>query len=1379
MKKILLFLLAAAIGTLTAHGQTSPLPLPKVTVKPAKKRTLYERNGQPLWQDSTGLEHDLLGGGAGTSDYNLLSNRPLVYAATTSALRALLPEAGTVYRLNEWGREGDFVYEASSTLPDDDGYCIIAQSGRRLVRVNVREIEARWYGLTYDTQTDNTAKIRAARNAARRMKWNLRLPDGIAINDTIHHPGRGLHVRGDGRLVTNLYCRNSSKLGLFVLREKDCYIEQLSINVMYAGTGDNFAAIRVEPGAYFAYLDALALYKPTYSAGSKGIFLNYTTQDGTYYGKLTNSTIQGFGVGFDCSNPSVGTGGGGWEISHCTIGGNGVDMRLRDAYATHVNNCVIGLIGNYTGGLGIDFLDGCAEVQITNTLFEVDPVPTNQYIAQFRFNPGARRNFIQGTSGGANPPAFIDGGQRNAVRLSGSTKNGAGGPIGDFYNNVFDQRPSLVLDDTLDHRYQGSSLLIRTKRTVPTGGYTNKIGFDAPMSGAVSDPYPVAWIGAQKRADEREGGLVFQGTYYNVDTLGLWHHDGLETWKRLILAKAVSVVPQNPTGTNLALLNHNGVLKLQNSAGAWDVKHSGNQVFDNIQVNGGFVNNVSSVTAQGNVIATGYGDFGNFVQAKRIVTAGNLTVVPQFRGTAFGSGLATYTDPTSSGTVGGIVSAVGFGQATFAAQNPVTYANAVGLLIEGPPLAGTNVTLSERWAVYSLSGKNYFEDEIRFGAGRNATLNNLLPAQAGNAGKILSTNGTDASWIDAPSAGAGGEANTASNLGTGEGLFTAKSGVNLPFKSLKAGGAASLSSNANEVTITVPAQLQADWNQTNSSALDFIKNKPTIPTDNAQLANGAGYVTQSGARSAISLTTTGNSGPASYNPTTGALNVPTYTAAGLGAEPTIGSGTTGQFWRGDKTWSNTLSGALTATRLLADGTGFSGNPGVAGLKVSIPAYTFTDNATAASGTVTTNANVGFATPTFAATNTAVTVTNGVNLYVAGAPSAGTNVTITNPWAFYVASGQSYLGGQAAVNGNILPNITTTYNIGSSSNRWATGFFQTLNLTSALAVAQGGTGATTLTGYLRGNGTSAFTATATIPNTDVTGLGTFSTQNTGAFSTSLLPGADNSFTVGSQTFRLSQLWATRASIGDASALDANAVVQFPSSTRMVLFPSLTASVISGMSTPGNALLGYQNDGTQGFYGRVAGAWRRHLHDGDIGSTVQAFNAGTSLIGQTIETSEVTDDAVTNAKLANMAQSTLKGRATASTGDPEDVGVSNTLALTAGQLRSYQRATLTIPSAGNAENITCFYTPFAVTVSHLGDAVMGTGSPSFSYNIRYASTRDAASPTTLFASDRTVSSTAGSTTTTFTNPTIPAGSWVWLTSSAVAGTVGEVSVTFYYY
>jgi hypothetical protein len=67
------------------------------------------------------------------------------------------------------------------------------------------------------------------------------------------------------------------------------------------------------------------------------------------------------------------------------------------------------------------------------------------------------------------------------------------------------------------------------------------------------------------------------------------------------------------------------------------------------------------------------------------------------------------------------------------------------------------------------------------------------------------------------------------------------------------------------------------------------------------------------------------------------------------------------------------------------------------------------------------------------------------------------------------------------------------------------------LSSAIPVPSGGTGATTLTGYVKGNGTSLMTASATIPNTDITGLGTMSTQ--GSDAVTITGGTANGLTIG--------------------------------------------------------------------------------------------------------------------------------------------------------------------------------------------------------------------------------------------------------------------------
>jgi hypothetical protein len=51
--------------------------------------------------------------------------------------------------------------------------------------------------------------------------------------------------------------------------------------------------------------------------------------------------------------------------------------------------------------------------------------------------------------------------------------------------------------------------------------------------------------------------------------------------------------------------------------------------------------------------------------------------------------------------------------------------------------------------------------------------------------------------------------------------------------------------------------------------------------------------------------------------------------------------------------------------------------------------------------------------------------------------------------------------------------------------------------TGIAVPKGGTGAVSLTGYVKGVGTAPLTGVSTIPNTDISGLGTMSTQNANA------------------------------------------------------------------------------------------------------------------------------------------------------------------------------------------------------------------------------------------------------------------------------------------
>jgi hypothetical protein len=70
------------------------------------------------------------------------------------------------------------------------------------------------------------------------------------------------------------------------------------------------------------------------------------------------------------------------------------------------------------------------------------------------------------------------------------------------------------------------------------------------------------------------------------------------------------------------------------------------------------------------------------------------------------------------------------------------------------------------------------------------------------------------------------------------------------------------------------------------------------------------------------------------------------------------------------------------------------------------------------------------------------------------------------------------------------------------------------LVGTIDVANGGTGANTLTGYVKGNGTSAMTASATIPSGDITGFGTIATQNANAVA--ITGGTIDNTTIGATT-----------------------------------------------------------------------------------------------------------------------------------------------------------------------------------------------------------------------------------------------------------------------
>lgn len=122
-----------------------------------------------------------------------------------------------------------------------------------------------------------------------------------------------------------------------------------------------------------------------------------------------------------------------------------------------------------------------------------------------------------------------------------------------------------------------------------------------------------------------------------------------------------------------------------------------------------------------------------------------------------------------------------------------------------------------------------------------------------------------------------------------------------------------------------------------------------------------------------------------------------------------------------------------------------------------------------------------------------------------------------------------VSGTGTVNG-----ITLTGTVTSSGSLTLGGTLSNVDLTTqvtgTLPVGNGGTGAVTLTGYVKGNGTSAFTAVSTIPTSDLSG-----TISNGQLANSSVTIGTTSVSLGSSTLTLGGLTSVEVTQNPATAL----------------------------------------------------------------------------------------------------------------------------------------------------------------------------------------------------------------------------------------------------
>lgn len=285
------------------------------------------------------------------------------------------------------------------------------------------------------------------------------------------------------------------------------------------------------------------------------------------------------------------------------------------------------------------------------------------------------------------------------------------------------------------------------------------------------------------------------------------------------------------------------------------------------------------------------------------------------------------------------------------------------------------------------------------------------------------------------------------------------------------------------------------------------------------------------------------------------------------------------------TLANRTITAGTVGLSVSDGDGVSGNPSVslAGLPLSLAQLTGSGILTYSGSTLNPRTITGTANQ--------ITVVNGSG--VSGDPTIAiaTDPILPGTGAVTIPSGTI---GQKPVgsDGQIRYNTQTSVYEGYASGGWSpfaltgalvdtfsagsTGLTpsspQTGNvvLGGILNVPSGGTGVATLTGYVKGNGTSAFTAVATVPSSDITGLGTMALENSN--SVAITGGTIDGVAIdGGVTINNATIGAIIPSTGAFTSLTSNGVaVETASSTTTLTNKSISGST-NTLTNIGNASL----------------------------------------------------------------------------------------------------------------------------------------------------------------------------------------------------------------
>ena len=226
------------------------------------------------------------------------------------------------------------------------------------------------------------------------------------------------------------------------------------------------------------------------------------------------------------------------------------------------------------------------------------------------------------------------------------------------------------------------------------------------------------------------------------------------------------------------------------------------------------------------------------------------------------------------------------------------------------------------------------------------------------------------------------------------------------------------------------------------------------------------------------------------------------------------------------------------------------------------------------------------------------------------------------------------------------------------------------LGGTLNVANGGTGAITLTGYVYGNGTSPMTASTTIPSGAITGLGTMAAQNANAVA--ITGGSISGVSISSSGINSTSIGATTAATGSFTFLSSTSGTlngsiggTTPAAGAFTTLTSSSTTTLNGTTIPASKTL-VDTDSSQTLTNKTmsgsANTFTNLPNSAFTNSSITIGSTAVSLGGTITTLTGVSISGSTNT-LTNIANASLTNSAITINGSSVSLGGSITVTATA--------------------------------------------------------------------------------------------------------------------